>query len=698
MRRTSISLRDIAQELYELGPRGSLFRAGWELRDHCGLLHVDRAAPDNVRPQTPAGTWTNRLPFADPLAVADALRDTLAPDAAHRLRVIARDAASGRLMCFGRWAADFGSPIDWHLDPRTRRRWPADGVWTPSRAHSADTSDIKVTWEAGRFQHSYYMARAAAFAPRDADYYARSLAAQMRGFVAANAFGAGVHAASGQEIAIRLLAWLFAVDTLYARRGASPIVDVVGKALLEGGRVIAERIDYARIAVRNNHLISEALGLLAIGSLMRDTAEAREWAALGRSILDEEADRQFYRDGGYIQQSHNYHRAALMQLLWACAFARAMGSRPSPSWTQAMDRSLDFLVAHQNPNDGRLPNYGGNDGAMPGIFTTCDFADFRPVLQTVSLAVRRERIFDRGPWDEMPAWFFGPSILDEPLRRLDRASVAFNATGYQVLRGGDPQSFAAFRCGSLRERFSQIDMLHLDVWWRGQNVLVDAGSFRYNGAPEWHEHFMRTASHNTVTIDGRNQMLHYRQFKVLYWTKAQLLHFDDRGDWAICAGEHYGYRRHAGNCVHRRSVLFLKDDVWIVVDRVDGAGEHDLRLHWLGGEFPWTHDGTTLAMTTPHGRFAVAAYNADGSRVESTVVAGADEPPRGWLSRYYGEKTAVPSFVAERRAAAPQTFVSVLSGVECATSVDRDRWTISAADRTLQFRLDDGLFDGVSLG
>lgn len=690
-------MRDIAQELYELGPRGSLFRAGWEVRERFGLLHVDGVAHGDVSAQTTADNWTSRLPFADPHAVADALRDTLGLDAAQRLRMIARDASRGRLMCFGRWPADFGNPIDWHLDPRTRRRWPADGPWTPARDHSRDTSDIKLAWEAGRFQHAYYMARAAAFTPRDADYYARSLAAQIRGFVAANAFGAGVHAASGQEIAIRLLAWLFAVDTLYARHGASSIVDVVQKALLDGGRVIAARIDYARIAVRNNHLISEALGLFAVGALLRDSAPARRWAEVGRAILDQEADRQFYQDGGYIQQSHNYHRAALMQLLWACAFAKAMGRQPSTSWTQAMERSLDFLLAHQNPTDGRLPNYGGNDGAMPGIFTTCDFADFRPVLQTVSLAVRGERIFDRGPWDEMPAWFFGPSVLDEPLRRLDRTSVAFNATGYQVLRGGDPQSFAAFRCGSLRERFSQIDMLHLDVWWRGQNVLVDGGSYQYNAAPQWHQHFMRTASHNTVTIDGRDQMLHYRQFKVLYWTKAQLLQFSNGDDWSLCAGEHHGYRRHSGNCVHRRSVLFVKNDVWIVVDRVLGTGEHDLRLHWLGGDFPWTHDGRTLAMTTPHGEFTVAAYNADGSRVESTVIAGADEPPRGWLSRYYGEKISVPSFVAERRVSVPQTLVSVLSGVECTTDVDRHHWTVAAANWSLQFRLEDGLFDGVSL-
>src|SRR5262249_3119976 len=365
----------------------SLFRAGWELRDRLGPRRVERDQQATALAPTSRGDWIKRLPFADPLAVADAMRDAVTADGVQRLTAIARDALRGRLLCFGRWTADFGDPIDWHLNPRTGRRWPADGTWSPANAASAHAGDVKVTWEAARFQHAYYIARAAAFAPRDAEHYARLLAVQMRAFVAANPPGEGVHGSSGQEVALRLLAWLFALDTLYSHHGAAAsIAAVIERALLDGGRLIAARLDYARTAVRNNHLIAEALGLFAIGAVLRDSATARAWAQLGRAILDEEADRQFYPDGGYIQQSHNYHRAVLMELLWACMFAKAMGTRPSPSWLAAMERSLDFLVAHQNPADGRLPNYGANDGAMPGVFSTCDFADFRPVLQTVSLA------------------------------------------------------------------------------------------------------------------------------------------------------------------------------------------------------------------------------------------------------------------------------------------------------------------------
>ena len=49
-----------------------------------------------------------------------------------------------------------------------------------------------------------------------------------------------------------------------------------------------------------------------------------------------------------------------------------------------------------------------------------------------------------------------------------------------------------------------MDMLHLDVWWRGCNVLVDGGSYLYNGPGVWHNHFQSANSHNTVVVDSRD--------------------------------------------------------------------------------------------------------------------------------------------------------------------------------------------------
>jgi asparagine synthase (glutamine-hydrolysing) len=528
--------------------------------------------------------------------------------------------------------------------------------------------------------------------------YAAALGDQIAQFVELNPVGYGIHWSSGQEIGLRLLAWLFALDVLLQRTSSGRAAKRhVAASLIAGARHIEQHLDYARIAVYNNHLLSEAVALFAVGVLLPDAPEALRWRTLGRRLLDAQADRQFYEDGGYIQQSHNYHRVALQDYLWACSFARSIGDRPSDAWLRALERSLNLLLAHQNPSDGRLPNYGSNDGALPSPLTTCDFSDMRPVLQAASVLVRGERVYEPGPWDEETAWFLGVHALDAPLRRPSRRSISFRKTGYHVIRGRDESSFGTFRCGTLHDRFSQIDMLHLDVWWRGMNVLVDPGSFQYNGAPLWHEHFMRTASHNTVAIDRRDQMVHHRPFKVLYWTKARLLAFEDKGIWAFCRGEHYGYRRHAGSCVHRRSILFVKDDLWVVVDYIEGQGKHDLRLHWLGGELPWNAGPGGFELQTPLGPFTVSVFNPSGATLPGTVVAGASDPPRGWLSRYYGEKVPVPSLAVEQRVELPVCFVSILSGAPYTLATDRTHWAIRQGARNVGFNVVSGSLDSLSI-
>jgi asparagine synthase (glutamine-hydrolysing) len=603
----------------------------------------------------------------------------------------AAEATRGRIRCLGNWVADFGNPIDWHRNPLNHNRWRADAHWSRVLADETRVGDVKLSWEAARFPQAYIMARCAAFFPEAAPDLCSAFLSQVRSFMEANPVGQGIHWNSGQEIALRLMSWLFGLNVFFhdGKIPAELLADL-SKHISFCGAHVAQHIEYARDSVYNNHLLSEALALYIVGRVLPDAEAAPASVSEGRGLLEQEASHQVYPDGAYIQQSHNYHRFAIQIYLWAMAFARCHSDPIPAPWVRALERSLDFLLAHQNPADGRLPNYGANDGALPLPLSSCDFSDFRPTLQAVSIMTRQERVFPGGPWDEMAAWFCGPSALDLPLRKFERTSISFPHTGYHVLRGRQPENFATFRCGTILDRFSQIDMLHLDVWWRGHNVLTDAGSYLYNGPEEWHDHFLCTESHNTLQVDGRDQMLHYRKFKCLYWTKAKLLRFEDHDDWALSAGEHYGYQRHSGHCVHRRSVLYLKDDLWVVVDRMEGSGAHRVRLHWLGGDFPHgpRPDGqTALELETPDGPFRVGVFNAAGHPIPGEIVTGQNHPPRGWLSRYYGEKVPVPSLSVELSERLPLTLVSILGPHIPSVSVSASSWSVLAGDQVIEFDL-----------
>ncbi len=693
-------LADAIQEVRELGLSRTAFRVCWELRLRTGWAARRTPSPRLSDLAAGARNWPKRLPLGDPVDVARAIGPLLSDSAREDLGRQAAQAAQGRILAFGRWPADFGHPIDWHLNPSTGQRWDSRLPWPAALGEESRVGDVKHTWEIARFAHAYVMARAASLARVEPELVAHALDAQVASFISENPRPLGIHWGSGQETVIRLLAWVFATVTLFQRTSlASEACGRVGDALLEGAEHVARHLDYARKAVYNNHLLAEALGLYMVGSLIPEAPAAEHWLRLGRELLDEQADRQFYKDGAYRLQSFNYQRGAVLLLLWAVVVARAAGDSPGESWVRALGRSADFLLGHMDPVSGGLPNYGPNDGSLPSALSTCDFQDYRPVLQAAHLACRNERLFEPGPWDEAAAWLLGVDALNAPLRRPRLSSVSFQPSGYHVLRGRNPSTITSFRCGSVRDRFGQIDMLHLDVRWRGHNVLVDGGSYQYNGAEDWHRHFMSAASHNTVTVDGHDQMLHVRRFKFLYWTEASLLAFQEGEAWSIVAGEHYGFRRHRGACIHRRSVLHAKDDLWLVVDNVIGAGSHAARLHWLCGDYPYrVEQSGTVTLATPEGDFGVGVWSGDGALVPLDVARGALRPLRGWCSRYYGEKIAAPALVAEATGPCPIVFVTVLGAGQPQLRRREDDLEAVAGTLRARLRLKDGLLEGVAVG
>jgi asparagine synthase (glutamine-hydrolysing) len=691
-----LKVRYLAREAVELGVKGTLARGAWEIKTRSGLARLATDTGSEAQVSAFLKSGSRRMPFANPNEAASAIRSLISPGDAQHLAWLASEATRGRILCFGRWMADFGNPIDWHRDPTNEHRWPADAHWTKAIQGGHGRTEIKFAWEAARFPQAYFMARAAALDPSAAPDLAAAFSSQVLSFIDRSQPGRGVHWFSGQEIALRHLAWLFAIHVFSASGLVSDSLrTAVGRNLAASGAHIARHIEYARDSVYNNHLLSEALGLYVAGGLLPGN-EAERWRKEGFELLSEAADRMVYRDGGYLQDSHNYHRVAMQIYLWATAFTGANGEEPPRAWTAAMERSLDFLLSHQNDTDGRLPNYGANDGSNPLVLATTDFSDFRPILQALSVATRDERVYPPGPWDEMAVWFFGPEALEMPTRIPRKTSISFAASGYHLLRGTQTESFCAFRCGSILDRFAQIDMLHLDVWWRGENVLADAGTYLYNGPVHWHRHFLRTESHSTVQIDGRDQMPHVRQFKTLYQTPARLLRFEDTPEWAIGEGEHYGYQRE-DECIHRRAVLFLKEaELWVVLDTISGAtisgeGSHRARLHWLAGDYPYDFDRheARLGLETPKGRFTVTVLDRTGTPHGTVDVAsGVEEPPRGWLSRYFGEKVPVPSLAAIATSPLPIVFVTLACAGNPVVHVSGEDWTVAVNERTIQFRID----------
>jgi hypothetical protein len=218
------------------------------------------------------------------------------------------------------------------------------------------------------------------------------------------------------------------------------------------------------------------------------------------------------------------------------------------------------------------------------------------------------------------------------------------------------------RCHSYCDRPNQADMLHLDLWHGGVNVLRDAGSFSYYTDEEgMQDYFYSTAAHNTVCVDNEDQMKKGPAFLWFNWTRARCLRFCEDEDGAVFTGEHYGYRRLEGQVVHQRDIR-RRGDTYTVTDRIIGRGRHRVELRWRLCPACWILRGDTLAglagkvdyrlrFEYPEGELRIAT----GETAEETGSA-----PEGWESLYYGEKTAVPTVVFTCTAALPIRLRTVI--------------------------------------
>lgn len=214
------------------------------------------------------------------------------------------------------------------------------------------------------------------------------------------------------------------------------------------------------------------------------------------------------------------------------------------------------------------------------------------------------------------------------------------------------------RCHSFRSRPAQVDMLHLDLWYKGINVLGDSGSYRYYDPenPLLERYFKDISAHNTVEIDDASPLELFSRFIWLPWPKARCLaHESDR--WQ---GEHFAYRRSPWNVTHRRSVVRADEHNWEITDEILGQGRHRLTLRWhlADGVFRLDEDNRCLELDLPCGCITLCVECPAG--FDMRVCRGAKERDQviGWRSDYYGECVARPTVEVTGCCTCPARFVT----------------------------------------
>ncbi|MBX9853871.1 MAG: heparinase II/III family protein, partial [Cytophagaceae bacterium] len=458
-----------------------------------------------------------------------------------------------------------GINYDWVTNPQTGYRYDINKHWTEIETIDTKAGDIKYVWELSRFSYLYTIIRYDYHFKEDQSEFAIN---KMLSWIDKNPLNQGPNFACSQELAIRILNWAFA---LYYYKNAPALTEERFQKIINSiywqAKHVRGNINFSLITVRNNHALTECLLLYTVGLLFPFFPEASSWKIKGKELLEQEGLYQIYEDGSFLQFSMNYERVVIQLFTWAFYLSKANEESFSQELIIRLKKAGDFLYQHQDEKSGMLPNYGANDGALFFPLNNCYFRDYRPQLNALNYFLTGNSLYQEDDCNEDIFWF--ANIVNAYPSLKEKKSQEFSSGGYYLLR--EKEKFSFLRCGNHKDRPSQADNLHLDIWWEGKNVLRDGGSFKYNASKEDISFFMGTASHNTVMIENHNQMLKGGRFLWFHWSQAVNASISETEEEITFEGKIHAYKQLGKKIYHTRKVKQYKNQLlWVIEDTIEG--------------------------------------------------------------------------------------------------------------------------------
>lgn len=609
--------------------------------------------------------------FDDEGATREALR-TRFDDEAGAVVARAGRVLEGRFDLLGRRGLDFGSPVDWHLEPLARVRAPR-AHW--SRIDFLDpevSGDKKFVWELNR--HQFFQTLGRAYWRTGDERYAEGFARYASEWMEANPPKDGVNWASSLEVAFRSISWLWALHFFKRSAHLTPALFLrLSKFLYLHARHLETYL--STYFSPNTHLTGEALGLYYLGTLLPELREAARWRETGRRILLAELSRHVRPDGVYFEQATYYHRYTTDFYLHFALLARLNGDESEESDARLLPKLAALLdhLTHLTRPDGTTPFLGDDDGGRLVMLDERAADDFRASLSNGAALLGRadyKRVAARAA--EETLWLMGAEGLGRfdalDAREPEETSRAFPDGGYYVMRDGwgDDADYMLLDCGphgaeEIGSGHGHADALSFVLSARGRTLLVDPGTYTYTGSREERERFRSTAGHNAFTLDGESSSVTRGPFSWERAARCEATRWHASARFDFFEGSHDGFARLDPAADYARAVLFLKGDYWVVLDRVrprggDAAGDADgagtaragsarrceTHFHFAADVSPTVEErGDAYAVTA--GARAEAGVEILSPRADGRWVLR-----EGWVSRCYGVRE--PAAVVTRQA------------------------------------------------
>jgi len=551
---------------------------------------------------------------------------------------------------------------DWHSNLQGGR-WPSGKHWTAIDIRSDKRAgDVKLCWELNR--HQYFMVLGRAWKLTGDNHYAECFIRHLNSWIEKNPPETGVNWVSNLEIALRLISWTFALAFFKDYQGFTPeLFYRFIKSIMEQSRHLEQDFEFSRRLMPNNHLIGDAVGLFALALNFPEFKGTDKRLLYAEEILNKEALKQFYTDGGNWELSTSYQSFVLGLYLYYLLLSKLNKRSVPDEVKERLQSGFKFIKALSNKK-GRVFVLGDSDDSRVFHLSERALNDFRGLLAVASF------LFDDNSLcpelDSIPEevfWLFGSRSLEEKAFRKNRINgiQCFENTGlylFNIETNKKSRGELLFRAGPLgisvgvQAGHGHAGQLSIQVRLNGEVLIRDAGTFTYNGERCWRDYFRSSFAHNVLLINGREQVKPMGLFRWESLLNAQVFSQSEDSVKACYTLSPFKVFR---------EIKLLPDKIgWEILDTVEGMGEQKINLYF---------QAEADCLTEEQSRWRFKGNGADllleaPETMKGFAKKGEAEPKSGWTSDAYGEKKPAEQLILEGRFHLPvllRTKISILS-------------------------------------
>lgn len=475
---------------------------------------------------------------------------------------------SGQVTLFQNVTLEFEKDINWHATFASDRSWPLLPSDQIDCRSAERPGDVKLVWELNRHQFLHLLGKA--FWYTNDEKYLRAVKHHLADWIEKNPVGVGINWESTLEVAIRLVSWCW--QMFYFQKQSSFFDDfflTFLKSVFEHAEfVFANLTNWG-----NNHVIGESAGLWFAAQIFPEFKRAVKWQRKARSVLESEIQRQVTLDGVSRENSVCYHRFVLDFYLLVLHSVRRRKTIFPESVTGRVREMLISLDTLCRP-DRKFPRLGDDDSSQGLIFSPDPEDAYFLTLGLGSYLFKTRMVNTR----IIPnlIWLLGTRFQEiEFFTPRPAKAAAVSRGGYLIFQNKHtPESdYVLLDAGKmgLPPSFSHAhsDRLNFELMLQGIPIFEDSGTFTYNGDAEWRNFFRSTRAHNTLSVSDSDQAVMTSTFQWMHPPQTMPPFFCQNEIAVLMSGAYTFTAAHpAAGIKHRRLLLHLKPEHWLVIDLV----------------------------------------------------------------------------------------------------------------------------------